>query len=693
MPQLRAAAAAAIPPEAATAGAGNPGAATAATILAVDVGAVATKVGLIERVVGEYRVVGATRALSTADLPEQDVMVGVRQAIMQLQVLTGRRLLDSQTPYSGELIQPTRMDGAGCDACVAVTSAALPLRTVVIGLSRDYSVTGARRAVNSTFAIVDHTIAVDQESGRWGTTAQDGRAGGPSASVEKLATLQPDLVVMVGGTDGGAITPLREMANIVAAVAAALDPTRRPLVIFAGNRRARDQVAERLGALVDLRMVENVLPTLGRFNPLPLQAEIEAVYRERQLSSIPGLDRLAAWSRQGIMTSADAFTRVAEYLARKYQLRVLALDLGAASTTILRADTSGSRRALVQQVNLGFGLPTLLDHVGLERILHWLPIPFDPADVHAALLNQAIRPSTTPTRSQDLAALNAAGRQVIAYSARAWEADVQPIDPLPMPTLAPQAGLPGHLAFASNSLAARLDDSTTTPLSASLSSPLSDDNADLFSGIGAPHLGDGSSSHRGAFHRTPPFIDSELILLTGAPLARGNKPNSLLLMLLDALDIRGIFSVAADQLGLLPALGAVAAVNPEAAAGALENDCLVTWGTVFVPTLNSGPAAPSLDSVLDVTVEPARGGRLQADVRVGSLELIPLAEGEKATLQIRAPRGISWGSAFTGNVFHRHVQGGTVGLVIDARGRPLPDAPNAGSTSDKVQQWMWEAGA
>src|SRR5581483_8507210 len=169
-----------------------------ASILFADVGAVATKVGLIDVVAGRYRIVGSTRTMSTVGAPYEDVMVGVRQGVMQLQALTGRRLLDAQNA----LIKPVRADGDGVDAFTAVTSAALPLHAVVIGLSRDYSVSGAQRAVNSTYAVVDHTIAVDEESGRWGTTARDGRAGGPSASVEKLAMLKPDLIVMVGGIDG-----------------------------------------------------------------------------------------------------------------------------------------------------------------------------------------------------------------------------------------------------------------------------------------------------------------------------------------------------------------------------------------------------------------------------------------------------------------------------------------------------------
>lgn len=601
------------------------------SILVADVGAVATKVGLIDLVAGEYRLVGATRTISTVDAPHDDVMLGVRQGVMQLEALTGRRLLDAQNA----LIQPTRADGDGSDAFVAVTSAALPLHAVVIGLSRDYSVASAQQAVNSTYAVVDHTIAVDEESGRWGTTASDGRAGGASAAVEKLATLKPDLVVMVGGIDGGAVAPLREMANIVAAVGAAMDETQRPLVIFAGNRQARGDVAERIGGLMQVSVVDNVLPALDQLTPAPLQAEIENIYRKRQSETIPGFDKLAAWAEKGVMTTADSYTRVTEYLARKYQLRVLAVDLGAGATTLIHCDGAEVKRAVIEEVSVGYGLDALLDRVGIETILRWLPASFDVSEVHAQLLNQAVRPQAVPTRWQDLTALNAAGREVLKHSAEAWLKQTHT-----------------HVTHAAN--------------------------------------GNGTDGLNGNHPARNILADSELILLSGAPVARGSKPTALLLMLLDALDVRGIFSVAADSAGLVPAMGAVAAVNPEAAAQALENDCLVTWGTVFVPevTVRTGETA-----ALNVQVEPARGGKLEADVKPGSLELIPLGEGEKANVELRAGRGVSWGESVKGSVFKREVQGGTIGLMIDARGRPLQGGGNAERQREKMQEWMWEAGA
>ena len=59
------------------------------SILVTDVGSVATKVGLVDLVAGEYRMIGATRTMSTVDAPYNDLMLGVRQGIMQLRGVDG----------------------------------------------------------------------------------------------------------------------------------------------------------------------------------------------------------------------------------------------------------------------------------------------------------------------------------------------------------------------------------------------------------------------------------------------------------------------------------------------------------------------------------------------------------------------------------------------------------------------------
>lgn len=575
------------------------------SILIADCGAVATKVGLIDCAGGEYRLVGVTRAMTTVEPPDADITLGVLRAAAQLESMTGRQLLTEQ----GELLQPEQASGDGVDAFVACTSAALPLRTAIIGLSRDFSVASARRALASTYAVVEHTIAVDEESGRWGTTARDGRAGGPSAAVENLAAARPEVIVMVGGTDGGASTPLVEMANIVAAIGAAIEESARPLVIFAGNREQRATVAERLSDL-EFRTVDNVRPTLDFENLAPLAGEMEAVYYQRRIRQLPGMERLAAWSTGPILTALTGYEKVVQFLARHYDLRVLGVDLGGATTTLIYADRQRTTRAVAADLGLGYGLDELLKHSGLERVARWLPNSIALDEAHAFLLNQALRPWTTPVLPADRQTLNAAAREAITLDiSRAFDGELP---------------------------------------------------------------------------------EADLVLLGGAPLARGTGPNALVSLALDALPLRGVFSIAADTTGLAPALGAMAAVNPDAAAQVMEQDALLTLGTVWVPTL---PALPGEAAGLQALVETPSGGRLDVQVAAGSLELVPLGLGQKARVRIPALPGVSSRLAIKRYVFDRELEGGAVGVIIDARGRPLPLGGALEQQRERAQRWLWEIGA
>ncbi len=575
------------------------------SVLLVDCGAVATKVGLVDRVGEDYRLIGVTRAPTTVEPPTLDVTIGVRRAIAELEILTGRHCLS----HAGELLTPEKANGEGVDALVAITSAATPLRAAVIGLSRDFSVASAQRALTSTYTVLEHSIAVDEESGRWGTTARDGRAGGASGAVENLAALHPDVIVMVGGVDGGALAPLLEMASIVASVGAAAAEGKRPLVLFAGNREARAQVAERIGSLMQFRAVDNVRPLLDVENLAPLQTELEEIFREHKLKQIPGMDKLNAWSAQPVVTAVSAYEKVAQFLARRYGLRVRALDLGGATTTVINAEPNRVTRALAADAGLGYGLDQLIARVGLERVARWLPSSLALEDAHASWLNQALRPWTTPTLPQEMMALHAAAHETLGAVAFSNAERAQPVD---------------------------------------------------------------------------------LYLLTGAPIAHGSKASALMLLALDVLESRGIFSIAADTTGLAPALGALAAVNAEAAAQVVERDGFVTVGTALVPTL---VARPGETAALQAVVESAAMGRLELQVAAGSLELIPLGLGEKANVEIRAARGVDFGVPTKNGVLKREMEGGIVGLVIDARGRPLPFAENLEQQRERAQQWLWDVGA
>jgi len=91
-------------------------------------------------------------------------------------------------------------------------------------------------------------------------------------------------------------------------------------------------------------------------------------------------------------------------------------------------------------------------------------------------------------------------------------------------------------------------------------------------------------------------------------------------------------------------------------------------------------------------VQSETSGTIDLEVQHGSLELVPLPAGQKASIEIRPSRGVDLGNKHTG-VFKAQVEGGALGLIIDGRGRPITLAADAEKRRAQVKKWHWDIGA
>jgi hypothetical protein len=161
-------------------------------------------------------------------------------------------------------------------------------------------------------------------------------------------------------------------------------------------------------------------------------------------------------------------------------------------------------------------------------------------------------------------------------------------------------------------------------------------------------------------------------------------------MLLDALEPVGVTTLVLDAFGLVPALGACALAQPLATVQALGAGGLVTLGTVVTPVGRTRMG----ETILGLRMKYQNGGGLEVEVKAGSLEVLPLAPGQKAKLELKPRRNIDVGRGGPGRGGGSiEVPGGLIGLIIDARGRPLVLPSDAGKRRERVQQWLWDMGA
>jgi len=578
----------------------------AETLLAIDVGTVNTRASLFDVVDGRYRLIATGRAPTTAGPPLFDVGEGVRMALDQVQAVTGRQILDeSDLP-----IMPVTSRGAGVDLLVSTASAGPKVRTVLVGLMPGVSMASARRMITSTYLELVEEVSL-----------LDGRRD--DEKIDAIAASRPDLVLIVGGTDGGARESVLQLVDLVAAAVGLIPRAKRPRIIYAGNRNLGAAVAERFGEGFDVALAPNARPALRHENLTQARLAIGEAIAEVRARQVGGFEELDQWSGGYSMLTADAYGRVFRYLSRIYdpEKGVLGIDVGATHTMIAAAFEADLR--LNVQTNLGIGSSVLgiLRRSSLENIMRWLPIEISKTKLRDFIYNKAAYPYTVPASAEELHLELALAREIVLTAMR----------------LA-RRGWPSGKNYASSAL-------------------------------------------------LPPM---EPIIASGAVFARAPRPGLAALALLDGLQPTGVTTLVLDPHGLSPGIGAAAGPAPLLTVHVLESGSYVSLGTVVAPV---GRARPGR-RVLTLRLELEQGGEdIAGEVRMGQLAVLPLRQGEYGRLTLRPERGIDVGFGGPGKAGALRVAGGAVGLILDARGRPLPLARDPGLRRETNEKWLWDIGA
>lgn len=153
---------------------------------------------------------------------------------------------------------------------LACSSAAGGLRMVAIGLVPELTVEAARRAALGAGARVVGTYSYELSP----------------EEITEIVNLNPDLVLLAGGTDGGNRETLLHNARELAKSRLTAP------VIIAGNKTAAPEAESflRAGGKICYRTA-NVLPELGKLNIEPVQKTIREIFLNR-LVQAKGLDRV-----------------------------------------------------------------------------------------------------------------------------------------------------------------------------------------------------------------------------------------------------------------------------------------------------------------------------------------------------------------------------------------------------------------
>jgi hypothetical protein len=176
----------------------------------------------------------------------------------------------------------------------------------------------------------------------------------------------------------------------------------------------------------------------------------------------------------------------------------------------------------------------------------------------------------------------------------------------------------------------------------------------------------------------------DLVAVRGGTIAHTRQDGLIALTTLDAIQPAGLTQLVVDWASIWPQLGALAQVAPLAAAQVLERDGFRELGTVMAPI---GEARPGRDT-LGIKVTYENGDVIEMDIPGGEIRRLPLAPGKHATLEVQPSRHLDIGLGQVGLGGRARVRGGSLGIIIDARGRPLNLPTDEQSLQARQQQWL-----
>lgn len=592
---------------------------TVRTILATDCGSTTTKAILIEHSGERYRLIARGEAPTTVEAPFDDVTIGVLNAVRELEELTGRQFL-----LNGKVhVRRSSSDSdIGCDIYVSTSSAGGGLQMMVTGVVKTMTAESAQRAALGAGAIVMDVIAID-----------DGRA--EHERIQRMRSLRPDMILLSGGTDGGTITHVVELAELILAAnpRPRLGSGMKLPIIYAGNRDARERIRHLLEGKFDLRIVDNIRPTLEVENLQPAREAIHDLFLEHVMQQAPGYSELASWVSADIMPTPMAVGKLVELVANERRINVLAVDIGGATTDVFSVFDGRFTRTVSANLGLSYSICNVMVNAGIENICRWLPMRMDESGVRNMLRNKMIRPTTIPQTVESLLLEQAVTREALRLA------------------------LEHHKQLAVRLKGVHVQRTIGEVLGAVEQETLVD------------------------------LMAVNLIIGSGGVLSHAPRRSQAMLMLVDAFQPEGITELAVDSIFMMPHLGVLSQVHPEAALQVFWNDCLIPLGTVIAPRGSGKLGEP----VGRLTVSGAEFNIVNKEVRLGEVHLLPVASDQTVRVKFEPTRQFDVGTGY-GRSWEGEVKGGVVGILIDARGRPIQLSADENERMRQVQNWLRAAG-
>jgi len=568
-------------------------------ILTIDVGSTTTKSILFKRnSAGKMVFSGFNQSKTTVETREEDVWVGILDSIKGLESKTGWKILKN-----GKLLSPSLVD-CGVDFFVATSSAGGGLQMVTVGLVKFFTAESAKRTALGAGAIVMDVFSVDDER----TTYE---------KIMELKELQPDIILLSGGIEGGAISGVVQLGEVLAAseIRGKFGDYKIPLV-YAGNSNGREFISIALKDRFDLSITKNIRPILDEENLSPARKEIMRIFMEHVMKRAPGYEKLVDRVSAPVLPTPGAVFELLSKYSEHNKRHILAFDIGGATTDVFSAYGKTVIRTVSANIGMSYSLLQTIERAGLKNVIKWMPLEINEGDLENLAANKMISPTSLPSNKLEIEMEMAVAKEILKIA------------------------LLDHKKLAEKEL---IDDTITIER--------------LFKGEDKKP----KESTTGRSELKSLMID--MIIGSGGILSHQERKNALEIML-DGFEAKGITEFYVDSAFMMPHLGVLSSVNPALGLELFESECLIPLATVISPLGRNrlGRVAFSLNIDDD-----------KREVKVGDFIRIP-PSNDTVEIKVLPSKRFDAGKG-KGIPVRKIVKCGQFGIICDMRIRPLNPTP------------------
>lgn len=258
---------------------------------------------------------------------------------------------------------------------LASSSAAGGLRMDAVGLVPELTVEAAKKAVlNAGAKLVGcYSYKLQKEE------------------IERILKGKSDIILLVGGTDGGNIDVITYNAKMLA------DSKISSPVVLAGNKECKEEISRVFKNYnKDLIITKNVMPNVNELNIIPVREEIRKIFIDRIIKA-RGIKEAERYVDKILMPTPTAVLQAARLLADGIDEEpgigdLIVVDIGGATTdvhSIANGNPSRSgmipkgllepyeKRTVEGDIGVRYNAKSIIENVGLEKFSNQIGINSD----------------------------------------------------------------------------------------------------------------------------------------------------------------------------------------------------------------------------------------------------------------------------------------------------------------------------